>query len=211
MGTFVSIPRYYQSPLIFRKVSISLTGRRRVPGRTARAPPRRVLMDNFKVPSCLVGREIFRPRFISTNSTCSHDRHEHGNKNLQSSIHPQYSNISHFRLTHRRATHLIRIHIRRLALMLVAILAPVYLAGCGGGASVSPNYTSRVYLYWNGNHWYGWHGLDWNGLDWNGNYWNRKHGHGWHGHNRHTAVFAGWLDADDLELPSRAIDFLPHG
>jgi hypothetical protein len=74
-----------------------------------------------------------------------------------------------------------------------------------------PTYTSRVYLYWNGNHWYGWHGLDWNGLDWNGNYWNRKHGHGWHWNNWHTAIFAGWLDADDLQLPSRAIDFLPHG
>ena len=98
-------------------------------------------MDNFKVLFCLLGGSKLRPRLLSTNSTCSHDRHAHGNKNLQSSIHLQTSNISHFRLTHRRATHLIRIHIRRLALMLVAILAPVYLAGCGGGASVTSQLT----------------------------------------------------------------------
>lgn len=98
-------------------------------------------MDNFKVLFCLLGGSKLRPRLLSTNSTCSHDRHAHGNKNLQSSIHLQTSNISRFRLTHRRATHLIRIHIRRLALMLVAILAPVYLAGCGGGASVTSQLT----------------------------------------------------------------------
>src|SRR6185437_7468067 len=43
MGTVESYMRYYQSPLISRKVSTIPTGSRSVPGRTVRAPPRRVL------------------------------------------------------------------------------------------------------------------------------------------------------------------------
>jgi hypothetical protein len=60
----------------------------------------------------------------------------------------------------------------------------------------------RIYWnYWNRKY------RDWK--HWHRRYWIHRHWRGWN--NWNTAIFAGWLDADDLQLPVRAIDSLPHG
>jgi len=93
-------------------------------------------MDNFKVPFCLFGENKLRPQRVLPNHSRTKDQPTYQNDNRQAIGHTFDGKIPNFPI-HRNASHLFRIHIGRLALIAIGLLVPGYLAGCGGGASLS--------------------------------------------------------------------------
>ena len=104
-------------------------------------PSRRVPVDNFKVPFCLLGGRKFQPRLIWTNAICSFARSVYGGQSFESSTDTNNRKDATHRLNHPQTRHWATVQIKRLALIFAAMTIPVYLAGCGGGSSISSQLT----------------------------------------------------------------------
>jgi hypothetical protein len=98
-------------------------------------------MDDFKVLFCLFGGGKFQPRLFWTNAIRSFARSFSHHPHLKSSTDTTNRNKVTSRFSPLQTKYSTTAQLKGLALLSIAMVIPVYLAGCGGGSSVSSQLT----------------------------------------------------------------------